>query len=159
KDLAEHAATLLQQARSSSVEPKVLCYDDLNDQSLKDATGVLVVQAVAGDGGLLREISRDLREYLDQKTPRHFLAGIGLPQSAETWIRLRQFLVRNATNREYGFSTWFELPIGSDSTATAWQAYADLFSESQIEDVPHESLPKETTLDSIALATEVYQSV
>lgn len=158
KELAEHAATLLQEARNSSVAPKVLCYDDLNDQSLKNATGVLIIQALAGDGGLLREISRDLREYLKQSTPRHFLAGIGLPQSADTWSRLRQFLVRNASSREYGFSTWFELPIGADSTATAWQTYAELFSESQVADDLHEALPRAVALGSIALATQVYQS-
>lgn len=159
KELAEHAATLLQEARNSSTTPKVLCYDDLDDLSLKGATGVLIIQALAGDGGLLREISRDLREYLKQCTPRHFLAGVGLPQSADTWARLRQFLVRNASNREYGFSAWFALPIGADSTATAWQAYAELFAESQLADLLNESLPRDVAMKSIVLATETYQSV
>lgn len=117
--LAQTVAGILHELRGGSGgPPPVTAYSHLSQETLTTAQGVLVVQAVVGDGGLLREISRDLREFLPTERPRHFLAGIGLPQSLEAWGRLRQFLVRNPTAREYGFSSWLELPTGAEGTST-----------------------------------------
>lgn len=149
------AADILKKARGSTVLPKVCSYKDLNSNNLQEATGVLVVQSLAGDGGLLREISRDLREYLLPNVPRHFLVSVGLPQSEDAWSRLRQFLVRNSSEREYGFSAWLVLPVGADGTATAWQTYSDLFAKAQIEDIAVDGIPKQELDASIELATEL----
>lgn len=132
KTLAEKAAEKLHAARCCALKPTVTAYRDLGANTLDSASGVLVVQAVAGDGGLLREISRDLREFLPPKIPRHYLAAVGLPQSEETWQRLRQFLVRNTSPREYGFSTWLVLPIGADGTTNAWQSLSELATKAQM---------------------------
>src|SRR5439155_19050704 len=89
KALAEAAADKLHAAKGCPDRPVVTAYSNLATDTLAQAHGVLVVQAVAGDGGLLREISRDLREFIAPDVPRHFLAGVGLPQSEETWQRLQ----------------------------------------------------------------------
>lgn len=119
--LAEAAADKLHAAKGCPTRPIITAYANLKAVTLAQAQGVLVVQAVAGDGGLLREISRDLREFIAPDVPRHFLAGVGLPQSEETWQRLQQFLAKNTSPRDYGFSAWLVLPIGSDGTSNAWQ--------------------------------------
>lgn len=131
--LAQTVARLLHALRGGTGSPPpVTAYADLIQETLSNAQGVLVVQAVVGDGGLLREISRDLREFLPSARPRHFIAGVGLPQSLEAWSRLRQFLVRNPTAREYGFSSWLELPIGAEGTSTAWDALRTLAGTAQV---------------------------
>lgn len=132
KALAVLAANKLQSLKGSAARPAVTAYSELRPQALSSAGGVLVIQGLAGDGGLLREISRDLREFLKPSVPRHFLSGLGLPQSEETWLRLQQFLVKNTSSREYGFSAWLVLPVGSDGTTTAWQAYSQLAAEAQV---------------------------
>lgn len=112
--------------------PVTINYKELMARKLEDANGVLVVTAVAGDGGLLREVSRDLRELTSTDVPRHFLVGVGLPQSAEGWTRLQQFLVRNATTRDYGFSNWLVLPIGPDDSQNAWTDLIKLSGAAQV---------------------------
>lgn len=92
----------------------------LDIQKFESITGVLVVTVVARDGGILREISRDLRAYIDAKTPRRFLAPIGIPESRKAWGQLKSFLTKNPSPRDYGFSNWLCLPIGSDSKENAW---------------------------------------
>jgi len=121
KMIAELAATRIQAFRQTTITPSVISHDDLCKESLENAKGILVVTAVAGDGGGLREISRDLREYVRTETPRHFLAAVGLPQTAESWARLKQFLERNPTKRKYGFSNWLMLPVGYDGKDSAWE--------------------------------------
>lgn len=131
KWIAEESAQIIKTAKGSS-GPTVISYESLNNESLKNAQGVLIVTAIAGDGGKLREISRDLREYIDQSLPRHFLVGVGLPQTIESWILLRQFLERNTTNRRYGFSAWQVLPIGPDNPDNAWKSLIDLSSKAEM---------------------------
>ena len=132
--LAQTVAVLLHALRGGTGSaPPVTTYADLVQETLATVQGVLVVQAVVGDGGLLREISRDLREFLPSARPRHFLAGVGLPQSLEAWSRLRQFLVRNPTAREYGFSSWLELPTGAEGTSTAWDALTTLAGTAEVQ--------------------------
>lgn len=98
----------------------VLPYQELEKDNCKDATGVVIVSTVARDGGVLREISRDLRSYIKAYIPRHFLSPIGIPQTNASWNQLRMFLVRNPTTREYGFSNWIQLPLGEDSNDNSW---------------------------------------
>lgn len=50
----------------------------------------------------------------------------------ESWKRLTQFLVRNATRRLYGFSFWKVLPLGPDSLANSWTKITALASKSQM---------------------------
>lgn len=133
KALAEAAADKLHAAKGCPTRPVVTAYADLTASTLANAQGVLVVQAVAGDGGLLREISRDLRELIAPDVPRHFLMGVGLPQSEETWQRLQQFLAKNTSPRDYGFSVWLVLPIGSDGISNAWQGLTELATRAQMQ--------------------------
>ncbi|WP_201016828.1 hypothetical protein, partial [Pseudomonas cichorii] len=98
----------------------VIPYHQLEENNCKDATGVVIVSTVARDGGVLREISRDLRSYIKADIPRHFLSPIGIPQTNESWSQLRMFLVRNSTPREYGFANWIKLPLGEDSNDNSW---------------------------------------
>jgi hypothetical protein len=155
KALAELAASKLHTARGSIARPAVTAYADLSPATLQSASGVLVVHALAGDGGLLREISRDLREFLKPHVPRHFLAGVGLPQSEETWLRLQQFLVKNTSSREYGFSAWLVLPIGSDGTTTAWQGYSQLAAEAQVKSLSVVGVAPLVVEQSVELAVQL----
>ncbi|MGH8646849.1 MAG: hypothetical protein ACREX4_21285 [Gammaproteobacteria bacterium] len=155
KALAERAADKLHAAKGCSARPAVTPYGSLETTTLEHAHGVLVVQAVAGDGGLLREVSRDLREFLRPDIPRHFLVGVGLPQSEETWQRLKQFLVKNTSPREYGFSAWLVLPIGSDGTTNAWQALSDLATQAQVQTPSVAGVSAPILTDSIDLAVHL----
>lgn len=132
-ELASKVKGLLDKTRGSSNKSTILKADDLVDKScLESSTGIIVVSAFAGDGGSLRQISRDLREFERETSPRHFLIGVGIPQSMESWKRLTQFLVRNATQRTYGFSFWKVLPLGPDSLANSWAKITVLASKSQM---------------------------
>lgn len=135
KRIAEQAASIVKTAKSSTISPKLISYNTLSIKELETAHGLLVVTAVAGDGGLLREISRDLREYVPSTLPRHFLVGVGFPQSNGAWSRLAQFLERNPTHRRYGFSAWLVLPIGPDNTDNAWESMAKLSGRAQVGDI------------------------
>ena len=112
--------------------PAVILYSNLSATALAGTRGILVIQALAGDGGLLREISRDLREFLPASCPRHFVAGVGLPESDEAWQRLKQFLIRNPTDREYAFSSWMVLSMGAEGTSTAWDDMRVLAEDAQL---------------------------
>lgn len=146
RQMAQSAASILQDARGSSTAPTVIAYEDLKPDSLSTAKGVLVVTAIAGDGGLLREISRDLREFVKASLPRHFLIGVGLPQTEDAWIRLGQFLERNTTHRRYGFSSWLVLPIGADGTSSAWKDLVELAARAQVE------LPNSNSVNPVQLS-------
>lgn len=128
KILAGNIKKLLQESSSHYDNIKIVNSNDLNFESLKECTGVIVVCAFAGDGGVLRQISRDLREFEDSVIPRHFLIGVGIPQSMKSWIRLEQFLIRNASKRAYNFSAWQVLPLGPDNLKNSWTELANLAS-------------------------------
>ena len=157
KALAKLAAEKLQCLKGSAMRPAVTAYADVQAQTLSSAGGVLVIHALAGDGGLLREISRDLREFLKPGVPRHFLAGLGLPQSEETWLRLQQFLVKNTSSRDYGFSAWLVLPIGSDGTTTAWQAYSQLATDAQVREISVAGVAPDVVEQSVEQAVRSVQ--
>lgn len=131
KEIAILAAKQIQHVKKTSLPPLVIQYSDLRRdeqrrKTLDSANGILVVSAVSGDGGLLREISRDLREYVPTELPRHFLVAVGLPQSKDSWSRLKQFLETNSTDRRYGFSNWLTLPVGYDGKDSAWFQLSEL---------------------------------
>jgi hypothetical protein len=120
-------------------EVMVIPSNELSKESIANATGILIISTFSGDGGVFREISRDLREFEENFIPRHFLAGVGIPQSKDSWTRLNQFLVRNATEREYNFSTWKVLAIGADSISNSWVELGKLAAKSQNIDIPNHS--------------------
>ncbi len=124
--IAELAAKRIQDLKHTSVLPSIVSSDNLCRETIQSAKGILIVTAVIGDGGHLREISRDLREYVQTEKPRHFLVAVGLPQTEMSWSRLKQFLERNPTDRRYGFSNWLVLPIGYDGKDNAWELLNEL---------------------------------
>tara|TARA_B100001059_G_scaffold223075_1_gene247702 strand:+ start:13194 stop:15416 length:2223 start_codon:yes stop_codon:yes gene_type:complete len=128
-ELASQASHFIN--NNTGKKPRLLEWPKVKVEDFVGCKGVLVVSAFAGDGGRLRQISRDLREYENEIIPRHFLVGVGLPQSMESWNRLEQFLVRNATPRLYSFSTWKVLPIGPDNVQNSWGELAKLASQAQ----------------------------
>lgn len=159
KDIASDIAKLIHEIKDNKEAPKVISYADLTSDCLKAAKGVLIVTAISGNGGLLRDISRDLRERLPTGTPRHFLVGVGLPETAEAWKRLVQFLERNATERTYGFSTWLMLPVGSDSEENAWSALAKLAGLAQMQGGPRGGVSNEVAYNSLdQLSTAIEQA-
>ncbi|WP_139372412.1 hypothetical protein [Pseudomonas fluorescens] len=154
--IANRVADLIVERRKGGLRPIVCVYnDEIAWGSISNSTGVLIVTAVARDGGLLREISRDLREHLNPEIdcPRHYLSAVGLPQSKESWIRLKQFLQRNASDRLYGFSEWLVLPIGSDRQSNHWTALAKLASESQVLDIKIGDVDKDIVESSLDMAS------
>ncbi|OOE61668.1 hypothetical protein [Salinivibrio kushneri] len=124
--LAQKALDFIKNASGDDKAPSLFKWPNINKEDLKNSTGVIVVTAFAGDGGKLRQISRDLREYESKTIPRHFLIGVGLPQSKGSWKKLEQFLVRNATPRFYNFSVWKVLPLGPDNIKKSWDELAEL---------------------------------
>jgi hypothetical protein len=127
EDLAiKTKAFMIKSSDDSDREVLIIDWKDLSKEKLKNCSGVIIVTAFAGDGGTLRQISRDLREYESESIPRHFLTGVGIPQSMESWVRLEQFLVRNATSRFYNFSVWKVLPLGPDNVRNSWLDLNDL---------------------------------
>lgn len=140
KEVATTVFDFIKKLSGETKAPCLLEWSKINRDDLKHATGIIVVAAFAGDGGRLRQISRDLREYESKIIPRHFLVGVGLPQSMESWAKLEQFLVRNATLRSYKFSVWKVLPIGPDNLRRSWvelthlAAKADILTGSPIAD-------------------------
>lgn len=115
--------------------PVIIEAANLTRASLEGACGVAVVQAVVGDGGFLREVSRNLRDYVKTNCPRHFMCAVCCPNSSDSGERLRQFLVRNSTARLYGFSSWIDLPIGSNSAKETWELYSEIASKIGLGDV------------------------
>ena len=127
--LARKVIKFITDKNNNKQAPALLKWPEFGKDDLNDATGIIVVTAFAGDGGKLRQISRDLREYENNTIPRHFLVGVGLPQSMESWKKLEQFLVRNATLRPYSFSVWKVLPLGPDNIKKSWDALNELASK------------------------------
>lgn len=128
--LANKVIKFITDRKPNKQPPALLKWPEFGKEELSNATGIIVVTAFAGDGGRMRQISRDLREYEKKKTiPRHFLVGVGLPQSMESWKKLEQFLVRNATSRPYSFSVWKVLPLGPDNIRKSWDALNELASK------------------------------
>jgi hypothetical protein len=155
-DLAQQCAEAIREIKGMASAPTVMQASSLNMNVLSEAKGVAVVQAVTGDGGALREVSRDLREYIKTEIPRHFLIALSAPQTVDTWDRLKQFLVRNSSDRIYGFSAWLCLPLGFDSVASSWDAYANVASIMQTAPVEAGPISEEIIKQSIAQAESAF---
>lgn len=151
--LADRAAAILG-ANKGTATITVLPSSAMSQKTLAAAKGILIVTGLAGDGGQLREISRDLREYVAPMLPRHFLIGLGLPQSEEAWERLKQFLERNTSHRRYGFSARFVLPTGPDNTDDAWREMHLLAEKADMADLMHESIAPSVVVSALKAATE-----
>lgn len=142
--IAMKALDFIKKSSNADKVTSLLKWPEIVKNDLDNATGILVITAFAGDGGKLRQISRDLREYESKTITRHFLIGVGLPQSMESWTKLEQFLVRNATSRSYKFSTWKALPLGPDNIQKSWNeltklaSKADIYTESSFEPIDSE---------------------
>ncbi|MQA21650.1 hypothetical protein [Rugamonas rivuli] len=155
--LANRASAILADAKGHGPVP-ILSSADISQETLALAKGILVVTALAGDGGQLREISRDLREYVAPLLPRHFLIGTGLPQSEEAWERLKQFLERNTSHRRYGFSARLVLPTGPDNPDNAWRALHGLASKAEVDPLEADSVKPEVVTQSLRSAADALQA-
>lgn len=129
-EASKHLASTIRDKLKSKLITKnpirLIAYDRLEKATDEPVTGVVIVSAVSRDGGVLREISRDLRSYIDSKVPRHFITPIGIPQTSASWKQLEVFLTKNPTSRNYGFSNWIQIPIGDDSEQNTWEKLATL---------------------------------
>lgn len=153
KCIAKNAAKIISTIKNIRELPKCIPNTQMSREELEKATGILIIAALAGDGGVLREISRDLREYVSTELPRHFLVGLGLPQDANTWIRLEQFLERNASHRKYGFSTWLVLPVGPDHNDNTWDNLTKLSGKAQVVDIESDGIGDQVIEDSLRLVS------
>ncbi|WP_080568383.1 hypothetical protein [Pseudomonas oryzihabitans] len=133
----------------------VITKNDLIKENVENATGVVIISTVARDGGVLREISRDLRSYIKSDIPRHFLAPIGIPQTNDSWNQLRMFLVRNPTSREYGFSNWIQLPLGEDSNDNIWHRLIKIHSDNSEKSISQFNLGNLQKTDNIIRSIEL----
>lgn len=156
KKIAELAAQRIKQSKQASILPEIVSSERLRHDTISNANGILIVTAVIGDGSLLREISRDLREYVQTERPRHFLVAVGLPQTEESWSRLKQFLVRNPTDRRYGFSNWLVLPIGYDGKDNAWEQLNKLAQKAEVNVAdPETEVEADITNQSLTCVSEI----
>lgn len=153
QSLAQLIVDRLRTRLAAASTAKVIPYDALEKEDCEDATGVVVVSTVARDGGVLREISRDLRSYINADIPRHFISPIGIPQTKDSWTQLRAFLIRNPTPREYGFSNWIQLPLGEDSSDNSWHRLISIAASHQDMDI------SELGLDGLTDTTQVIPSI
>lgn len=158
--LAERVKSKILQIRGIGNEVSIIEASTLNSDKLRNCTGVLIVSAFCGDGGELRQISRDLREFEETIIPRHFLIGVGIPQSMSAWDKLRMFLVRNSTKRLYEFSVWKVLPLGPDVISSSWTDLSVFSARVEVmSDVVHPNL-KDTEIELLldALANVIQRS-
>lgn len=112
--------------------PVIIEQSALPGLDVTTVSGVLVCAALVGNGHALRAASRDLRETIPNAS-RHFLVGVGLPNSEEAWTRLRQFLTQSGDiSRPYLFSQWMVLPTGAESgRGEAWTRAAALMQRTE----------------------------
>ncbi len=126
KYLAKSIIRRLKSRLADKNKIRLVSYEDLNVSVCKDTEGVVIVSAVSRNGGVLREISRDLRSYINAVVPRHFITPVGIPETSESWRQLRIFLTKNPTKRLYGFSNWIQMPIGGNSGHNTWTKLTEL---------------------------------
>lgn len=110
----------------SGRRPTVVNAEQIAELQTENATGVVVCTALVGNGHALRVTARDLRELIP-KASRHFIIGFGLPDTIESWTRLRQFLTQSGDSaRPYLFASWRFLPIGPKKSNDSWARYSEL---------------------------------
>lgn len=130
----EMAAVCLEAIKEcSGVEAKLVEPDKIQQLADgHDVGGILVCAPVVGNGHGLRSLARDLRELVP-KASRHFIAGIGLPETEEAWKRLTQFLEQSGKkSRPYAFSCWAWLSTGAvPGRGQAWISAAQLMQKTE----------------------------
>lgn len=153
--LAEDILSRLRSRLANGDAIRLIPYKDLAKSICDNVAGVLVVSAVSRDGGVLREISRDLRSYIKAEVPRHFISPIGIPQTSGSWKQLEIFLTKNPTSRKYGFSNWIQMPIGDDNEDNVWSKLATLGSLAQGIDVDEIKLGCNLATDVISKSLDL----
>jgi hypothetical protein len=140
--------------------PTVLGAESLvRDLEQASTSGVLVCAPVLGNGHVMRSLARDLREVAPEAS-RHFIAGVGLPQTAEAWTRLTQFLTQSGDpQRPYLFSLWKSLPLGAPpGRGAAWERASQLAQRLDLMSappgVPWSAEELQQSADSVAKALE-----
>jgi hypothetical protein len=130
KSLAVLILSILEKKLANGDSISLISYSNL-EAMMPDstATGIVVVSAVSRDGGILREISRDLRSCIKAGIPRHFITPIGIPQTSTSWIQLKSFLTKNPSPRSYGFSNWIKMAIGDSNIQNTWECLLTLATE------------------------------
>lgn len=158
KVLAKKTQELLQKKLGAHKAVQCVSYNDMESVNFNTITGVLAVTVVARDGGILRQISRDLRTYAKQDVPRRFLAPFAIPQSARAWAQLKSFLMKNPTTRDYGFSNWLYLPVGKVGRDNAWSRLIGLCSSAQVDhDGFGSAVAKHVRNKSLDMTTELLE--
>jgi hypothetical protein len=153
--LASEILNRLKVRLSGGCNIKLVSHQDLENSGCESATGIVVVSAVCRDGGVLRDISRDLRSYVKAEIPRHFITPIGIPQSNASWKQLETFLIKNPTSRNYGFSNWIQMPIGDDSEPNTWTRLAALATTAQGLEIPDLNLTHTISSDIITTSLDL----
>lgn len=150
KYLARSIVRSLKDRLADNKKIRLISYDTLDASICKDAEGMgmVVVSSISRNGGVLREISRDLRSYIDAIVPRHFITPVGIPETSESWKQLKIFLTKNPTKRLYGFSNWIQMPIGGNSGKNTWTALAELGSKAQ-------ALPVEDLVSTLSIEASI----
>ncbi len=125
--MAEHCAAEIESIGGRKVT--VLNLSEVSSLASQGCTGIVVCAPVVGDGHTLRTLARDLREVAS-KASRHFLTGIALPSTRESWKRLSQFLIQSGSKkRPYILSSWLVLPTGIEPTVTATSRADEIMQE------------------------------
>lgn len=118
--------------KASELVSAVIPHDELENVDFANARGILILSAVCGNGRLLRNISRALREFAFASTPRHFLVGLCLPDEDTSWTNLEQFLARSHLKGLYAAKAWHILPIGVEGPSSAWDQAKELAAKADV---------------------------
>lgn len=120
-------------AARSGVTAKLVMPEDMQQLAQgNDVGGVLVCAPIVGNGHGLRSLARDLRELVPKAT-RHFIAGVGLPETEEAWKRLAQFLTESGDKSlPYQFSCWAWISTGAvPGLGQAWRSASQLMQKTE----------------------------
>lgn len=130
----EMAAVCLAAIKASSgVTAKLVEPEEMQQLAEGDGVGgVLVCAPIVGNGHGLRSLARDLRELVP-KASRHFITGVGLPETEEAWRRLAQFLTQSGDKSlPYQFSCWAWISTGAvPGRGPAWQSASQLMQKTE----------------------------
>ncbi|RYH63465.1 MAG: hypothetical protein EON54_08250 [Alcaligenaceae bacterium] len=137
---------------------KILSASELSTLVDEDVTGVLVCSAIVGNGHLLRIIARELREVAPSAS-RHFAIALALPDSRESWDRLKQFLTQSGEpSKPYLLSCWRQLAVGRKHPEDSWARYSALMQK--LDHASYRSTsgwPKETIENSLVAASALIE--
>lgn len=140
-------------------KPKIIAAADLSSLAKENVTGVLVCSAIVGNGHFLRIIARTLREVAPNAS-RHFVIGLAVPDSRESWSRLRQFLTQSAVpSQPYLLSCWKHIAVGRKNPDDCWARYDALMQK--LEHASYRSAsgwPEENIVSSLSAASTMIEA-